>query len=157
MIYNEILSLKDYFNPVYDLENEKGSYWKQFVPNDKFYKVLSSVLNSFDSNNPENTKSFYLQAAYGTGKSHATSVVKHLLYDDLKDIEDFEIGDTQLKFKLKGFRSNKKVFPVVLKGTGIIHDNRTFALVLEKAVKDSLKKEGINLDIKTDYEKVIQN
>lgn len=30
MNYNEIIELNDYFQPVYDLENEIESYWKQF-------------------------------------------------------------------------------------------------------------------------------
>lgn len=156
MKYEEIIGLNDYFQPVYDLENEIGTYWKQFITNEKFYKVLSETINSLESSKPEERKSVWLQGAYGTGKSHATAVVKHLLFDDLNEINDFiENLEEQVKFKIKNFRKNKRVFPVVLKGTSSIIDNRTFALVLEKAVKNALKKEGIELITKTDFDKMI--
>ena len=156
MRYEEILRLNDYFQPVYDLENEIGIYWKQFVPNEKFYEVLSQMINSFQSNESKERKSIWLQGSYGTGKSHATAVVKHLLFDDLDKINDFiENLEEQVKFKIKNFRKTKKVFPVVLKGTSSVIDNRTFALVLEKAVKTALKKEEIELITKTDFDKMI--
>ncbi|AGB05212.1 hypothetical protein AciM339_1352 [Aciduliprofundum sp. MAR08-339] len=157
MRYEEIIGLNDYFQPVYDLENEIGTYWKQFIPNEKFYKVLSETINSLESSKPEERKSIWLQGAYGTGKSHATAVVKHILFDDLDEINDFiENLEEQIKFKIKNFRKNKRAFPVVLKGTSSIIDNRTFALVLEKAVKNALKKEGIELNTKTDFDKMIK-
>ncbi len=156
MKYEEIIGLNDYFQPVYDLENEIGTYWKQFIPNEKWYKVLSETMNSLESSKPEERKSIWLQGAYGTGKSHATAVVKHLLFDDLAEINDFiENLEEQIKFKIKNFRKTKRVFPVVLKGTSSVIDNRTFALVLEKAVKNALKKEGIELITKTDFDKMI--
>jgi len=134
--YEEIIGLNDYFQPVYDLENEIG--------------------NSLEGSEPEERKSIWLQGAYGTGKSHATAVVKHLLFDDLDEINDFiENLEEQIKFKIKNFRKTKRVFPVVLKGTSSIIDNRTFALILEKAVKNALKKEGIELITKTDFDKMI--
>ena len=155
MEYNEILRLSNHFQPVYDLENEIGNYWKQFIPNQKFCKVLSSLLNSLDTNKPEERRPIWLQGTYGTGKSHATAVIKHLLFDDIEKINDFEIENTQLKFRLNSFRTKNKVFPVVLKGTSNIHDNRSFALVIEKAVKESLRNEGIELKTKTDFDEVI--
>ncbi len=158
MRYEEIIGLNDYFQPVYDLENEIGTYWKQFIPNERFYKVLSETINSLESSKPEERKSIWLQGAYGTGKSHATAVVKHLLFDNLNEINDFiENLEEQVKFKIKNFRKNKRVFPVVLKGTSSIVDNRTFALMIERAVKGALKKEKIELTLttKTDFDKMI--
>ncbi len=156
MRYERIVGLNDYFQPIYDLENENGTYWKQFIPNEKFYKVLSETINSLESSKPAGRKSIWLQGAYGTGKSHATAVIKHLLFDDFDEINDFIKNlEEQIKFKIKNFRKTKRVFPVVLKGTSSIIDNRTFALVLEKAVKNALKKEGIELVTKTDFDKMI--
>lgn len=157
MIYNEIIGLHDYFQPAYDLRNEVGTYWKQFIPNKKFYEALSKTLNSIESGEPNESKSLWLQGAYGTGKSHATAVIKHLLYDAWDEVGDYieNLEDTQLKFRLKNFREGKKVFPVVLKGTSSIVGNRTFALVIERAVKKELKKEGIEISTKSDFEKLI--
>jgi ribosomal protein S13 len=157
MRYNEIIGLHDYFQPAYDLTNEVGTYWKQFIPNKKFFDALVKTLNSIESGNPDESKSLWLQGAYGTGKSHATAVIKHLLYDAWGEVGDYieNLEDTQLKFRLKTFREGKKAFPVVLYGTSSIVDNRTFALVMERAVKNELKKEGIEISTKSDFEKLI--
>ena len=155
MEYKEILGLYDHFQPVVDIQNEVEMYWKKFIPNDQFYKVLSTLLTSLDSNKPEERLPIWLQGTYGTGKSHATTVLKHLLYDDLNEIHDYDIGTVPLKHRLNSFRDQKKVFPVILKGTSNIVDNRSFSLVIEKAVKEALKKEKITIKTKSDFETVI--
>jgi len=158
MKYKEILSLYEYFLPVYVITEERKDYWKQFIPNEKFYNVLSTHLNAIESSSlPEKKNSIWLQGAYGTGKTHATAVVKHLLWDDLNDVSDFleRIGKVQLRERLKSFRERHKVFPVILKGVSNVTDIRTFALVIEKAVKDALKSQNIEISTKSDFEKMI--
>ena len=158
MRYNEIIGLHEYFQPNYDLTNEVETYWKQFIPNKKFFDALATTLNSIERGEPDESKSLWLQGTYGTGKSHATAVIKHLLYDAWDKINDYieeNLEDTQLKFRLKNFRERKRVFPVVLKGTSSVVDNRTFALVIEKAVKNELRKEKIEISTKSDFEKLI--
>jgi len=154
MNYSEIIKLYDYFHPVFDLEKETGDYWKQFIPNERFYNVLSTTLNAFTSSEPKNRASLWLQGTYGTGKSHATGVIKHLLYDDLDKISDFleKFENEQVKFKLINFRKNKKVFPVILKGTNYVFDNRTFALAIQQGVKSALKRYDFETIIKSDLE-----
>jgi len=48
MQYKEILELYEYFQPVYDITQESGEYWKQFIPTKGFLDVLKSVLNSLE-------------------------------------------------------------------------------------------------------------
>ena len=157
MKYSEIIGLNEYFQPVYDITNEKGTYWKQFIPNEKFYNILSEVLTSLESSTVEHRKSIWLQGAYGTGKSHAVAVVKHLLWDYSEDIEDFIDGftNTQIRERIRNFRKGYRVFPVVLKGASNITDNRTFALVVERAVKEALKQHDISISTPGDFEKIV--
>lgn len=155
--YNEIVGLNDYFQPAYDLTNEVGNYWKQFITNDKFFDVLRGVLTSLGGQRPDERKSIWLQGTYGTGKSHATAVIKHLLFDPKNEVEEFigNFGDTQLKSRILNLRDKLRVFPVILKGTSNITDNRTFALVIERAVKNALKQSEIEISTKSDFEKMI--
>jgi hypothetical protein len=155
--YNEIIGLNDYFQPAYDLMNEVGRYWEQFITNDKFFHVLRGVLSSLEGQRPDERKSIWLRGTYGTGKSHATAVIKHLLFDPKNEVEEFigNLGDTQLKSRLLNLRDKLRVFPVILKGTSNITDNRTFALVIERAVKSALKQNNIEISTKSDFEKMI--
>lgn len=155
--YSQIIGLHEYFQPAYDLEDEQQGYWKRFIPNDKFFAVLRGVLNSLEGQTPDERKSLWLQGTYGTGKSHATAVVKHLLFDAGADIEQYlsqnsTFEDAQLKSRVLRFREKQRVFPVVLKGIYRISDSGSFALALEKAVKLSLRQHHIDVHTKSDFE-----
>src|SRR5450759_674545 len=137
MKYSEIIGLQEYFHPIFNIENETTNYWKQFIPNEQFNEVLRRTLSAIDTNDPSLRKSIWIQGTYGTGKSHAASVVKHLLWDETKSIEDYvtdRIEEASLKAKLNNFRKHKKLLPVVIKGVGNVTEHRTFSLQIERSV-----------------------
>lgn len=158
MKFSEIIGLQDYFQPVYNIENETGNYWKQFIPNDKFYEILNKTLLTVNSTQVKDKLSIWLVGRYGTGKSHASSVIKHLLWDSYNSIEDYIeeiITKVEIREKLKAFRKEKKIIPVVLKGGGNVIDARTLSLEIERAVKKSLKDLGISIQVKSDFDRII--
>ena len=154
--YRDIIGLNEYFQPAYDLTNEVRDYWKQFIPNSKFFELLRGVLSSFEGTSEK--KSFWIQGTYGTGKSHASAVIKHLLFDAPDEIQAIveNFDDPQIKTQLLQLRKNRRVFPFVLKGTSNIENPRTFALAIEKAVKLALKQHGIIISTKSDFERLIE-
>jgi len=156
MRYSEILELYENFRPAYDLTDEIKNGWKQFIPVDSFIDLLSTFLDALESSDPRTKKSVWLQGKYGVGKSHATSVVKHLLWDPLGDIEDFvdQLGNVRprLQKKLQNFRYKNRVFPVVLKGSSSINDGLSFNWAIQKAVKVALKQEGLDVTPLTEFE-----
>ena len=155
--YCEILGLNKFFEPYYDITNESGDYWKAFIPNDKFYSLFRGMLNSIESQSPKDKKSLWIQGTYGTGKSHATGVIKHLLFEPIDKITGFvdNLNDEQLKVRIRNFRKNHRVFPVVLKGVSNITNNASFSLEIEKSVKNALKNYGISVSTESDFEKII--
>lgn len=160
--YSDILGLHEYFQPAYDLTDERHDYWKRFIPNEKFFAVLRGVLNSFEHQEPHEKKSLWMQGTYGTGKSHATAVLKHLLFDDFQTVQEYvsansKFEDVQLKSRLLSFREKNRVFPVVLKGVSTISNHRTFALVIEKAVKQALRQSQIEVNTGSDFERMIHH
>ncbi len=158
MRYSEIIGLQDYFHPVFNLEDETINYWKQFIPNDQFYEVLRKTLSALDTNEPSLRKSIWIQGSYGTGKSHAASVVKHLLSDDYTDIEDYineNIEEPNLRTKIKNYRAQNRILPIVLKGVGSISNSRTFALQIEKAVRTSPSFKDLGIVPTSDFDRLI--
>jgi len=156
MKYSEFLSLDSSFHPVFDITNEIENMWKRFIPTPNFYDALSKTLDSLEGNEQKNRLSIWLQGSYGTGKSHSTSVIKHLLSDNLNMIDDFLIKleeNIQIKKRLENFRQNHKICPVILKGSGNIKDNSSFSL----AIQASVKKAFPFLTIKNDFETLISH
>lgn len=159
MKYSEIIGLQDYFHPVFNIENETVNYWKQFIPNDQFYEVLRKTLSAIDTSDPSLRKSIWIQGTFGTGKSHAASVIKHLLFDDFNEVEDYineNIDDSSLKSKLKNYRGKNKLIPIVLKGLGSISNSRTFALQIEKAVRTSPVFKDLGIVTTSDFDRLIE-
>jgi len=157
MKYSQIIGLYEYFQPVYDITQESGDYWKQFIPTENFFEVLEAFLNSLESKDSKKRKSIWLQGPYGTGKSHATGVIKHLLWDELSEIEDFieKFNKPQLSERLKNFRKENRVLPVTLKGVSGINTPKDFSLIIEKAVKDTLNKLNISIRTQSEFEKYL--
>lgn len=157
MSYSDILSLQDYYYPVFNLQDETIDYWKQFIPTTQFNDLLKTTLDSISTNTPSNRKSIWMQGTFGTGKSHASSVIKHLLYDDINEIEDYieKIEDSNLKHRLISFRKNNKYFPVILKDIEGVNDPRTFCLTIERKIKQALKEKDINIIVESDFENAI--
>ncbi len=87
--YNEILGLHDSFSPFYVLGEEKRDNWNDFIPTNQFYDLLSEVLECVESQERQNRLSIWLHGTYGTGKSHATGVIKKLLFAPLSEIESY--------------------------------------------------------------------
>ncbi|MGJ7027927.1 MULTISPECIES: hypothetical protein [Methanothermobacter] len=156
MKYKDIITLNERFQPAYDLENEIEDHWKTFIPTDKFREVLSKTLDSLTTNRIEDKQSIWIQGTYGTGKSHAAAVIKHLLTDETNILNDFDIKNPQLEAKLKSFREKKKIFPIIIKGTSGISDAGEFRLQIQRAVKKSLQKAGLDFRTKTDFQTLIE-
>jgi hypothetical protein len=159
MKYSDIVGLQDYFQPVYNLESEEHGYWKQFIANDKFYNILQTTLDALTLEEPKYNKSLWIQGAYGTGKSHASAVIKHLLWDDIDTIDDYlqsqSFGNIQLAGRIKNYRKKNKILPIVLSGLGGVTNHRTMALQIERAVKETLKLNKIPVQTKSDFERMI--
>ena len=157
MKYSELVGVEPFFDSTFNITEEKEGYWKSFITNDKFENNLSAVLNAFNSETINNRKSIWIQGTYGTGKSHSTSVMKHILSDDVSEIEDFigRLKNSQLKSQILGYRSEHRIFPVVLKGTNEIVDAEEMKYVIQKAVSNQISTAGIELTVKSDFEAVI--
>lgn len=161
MKYSEIIGLQEYFHPVFNLQDEAAGYWKQFIPTTQFNDILQTVIDAIRSADPKKRLSFWVQGTFGTGKSHAGAVVKHLLCDDVNDITEYLDENLsaypQLLASIKRLRGEKRFFPVVLKGSEGIYNSRTFTLKLEKAVKAALAQAGISVTVNSQFERYCEH
>jgi hypothetical protein len=159
MKYSDFIALQDYFHPVFNLQNEAKGYWKQFIPTSQFTALLEKTLDAVSSNIPANRKSIWVQGTFGTGKSHAGAVIKHLLCDDFSEIKNYideRIENPNLKSRLINLRNEKRYFSVVLSGVEGVYNPHTFALTLERTIKKTLRDAGHKININSDFERAIE-
>lgn len=156
MKYSEIIGVQEYFKEAFDITSDTGEAWKTFISNQKFEGNLFQIINCFTSPVLQNRKSIWIQGTYGTGKSHSISVIKHLLCDNYNEIEDYltNLNKTQLRNAISSFRKNKKIFPVILKGTYNITDVVDLTYTIQQQVSIALG--DIEISTKTDFESALQ-
>ena len=155
--YSDVIKLRA-LKPAYNIENEEKGEWSVFIANKQFNDVLRKVISSVRNDNKDVHKSFWIAGTYGSGKSHAGSVLMHLLCDDIDNIRewiDTEYGDKKyemIRNNLYNLRERKRLLPVKMYGQSNIARVDDLSLQLQKAVKKALKKAGIGLTVKTDFD-----
>lgn len=154
--YSDFIKLQD-FLPVYDILDERSSTWQSFIPTQQFNYMLSKAIVDITSTEVSKRKSIWVQGTFGTGKSHASAVIKHLLCDKLEDIDAYidNIKDSSLKYKLRNLRQNKRYFSVTLKGVDKAYDIPRFTLSLQSAVSKAMAKVAPNVVVNSDYKAAI--
>lgn len=93
--YNDIVTLRS-MRPAYNIKNEGPDDWKTFIANDQFNDLLRKTISAVRNNDADSHKAIWVAGTYGSGKSHAGAVLKHLLCDRLEDIIDYV---NELKFR----------------------------------------------------------
>lgn len=155
--YSDYLELRN-FLPVYDITDEQEGHWTSFIPTKQFSELLSKSLTALTSSDVSKRKSMWVRGTFGTGKSHASAVIKHLLCDDLDSISGYlnTIDNVVIREKIRSFRKEKRFFPVVLKGVEGAYDIPRFSLSLQKYTKKALAAAGYgDIVVASDYENAI--
>lgn len=149
--------------PAYNIEMEEAGNWESFLPNQQFNGILLKAIGSVRNNDMDKHRSLWIEGTYGTGKSHAGAVLKHLLCDNVEEIRqwvDEEYRDPKydlLRKQIYGLREKKRLLPVTLVGQCGISNKEDLALVLQTRIQKALQINGIELDIRTDYDNYIQH
>ena len=158
--YSDIVTLRE-SQPAYNIEHEPTGAWKSFIANKQFNEILHKVIQSVRNNDPDNHRSFWIDGTYGSGKSHAGAVIQHILSDEFSEVEDYVnqefSGSTEaiLRQNILTLRQDKRLFPVHMYGQQKISQEGDLSLQLQCQVKEALKKSGIDLTVKTDFDNYV--
>lgn len=160
--YSDLIDLRQQ-KAAYNIQNEADGDWKSFIANEQFNGILKKVLASVRNNDADMHKSFWVAGTYGTGKSHAGAVIKHLLCDPVGEISDYvneEYADTKfevLRNDIFAVRSEKRLFPIMLYGHNNITHKEDLSLVLQRSITDALKRANIQIAVKTDFDRYVEH
>lgn len=162
MRYSDIIKIRS-MRPAYNIKEERRDDWKSFIANDQFNELLNKMIKAVINNDADNHKSVWISGTYGSGKSHAGAVLKHLFCDPIDDIREYideEYKDDKyatLRTSLYKVRAKKRLFPVELYGQQNIAHQEDLSLQLQKEISLALHKAGIDLAVKTDFDTLIEH
>lgn len=160
--YSDLIDLRQQ-KAAYNIQNEADGDWKSFIANEQFNGILKKVLASVRNNDADMHKSFWVAGTYGTGKSHAGAVIKHLLCDPVSEISDYvneEYADAKfevLRNDIFTVRDEKRLFPIMLYGQNNITHKEDLSLVLQRSITDALKRANIQIAVKTDFDSYVEH
>ena len=158
--YSDIIRIRG-GKGAYNILEEKSEDWETFIPNQQFNDVLKTVINAVRGTNIDTHKSFWINGTYGTGKSHAASVISHLLGDPIESIRswvDYEYKDAKFDFWRNGIytiRQTKRLLPVRLNQLNNLTHVSDLAPLLQTKVVEALNDKDIEIEVDTDYDCLI--
>ena len=156
--YSDYIKMQD-FLPVYDMTDETPDMWRTFIPTKQFCDLLQRSITAITSTDISKRRSMWVRGTFGTGKSHASSVVRHLLCDPAKDVDDYiqNIPNEATRAQLAAIRKQKRYFPVVLKGVEGAYNIPRFSLSIQRETKKALVTAGYpDLVVGSDFDEAIK-
>ncbi|MCD8306336.1 MAG: hypothetical protein LUC49_06760 [Prevotella sp.] len=160
--YSDAIRIRE-TKSAYNIQTEESGEWKNFIPNEQFNEILKKVIGSASNKVVDEHRSFWLEGTYGTGKSHAVAVIKHLLCDPVQEIEDY-INDEYsgdkfaiIRESLFALRKNTRLFPVTMYGSCSISNRDDLSLQIQLHVTRALQDAGIDVSVCTDFDNYIAN
>ena len=143
MLYKDYLKVESDFIPVFSSSSDKTypESWKSFYPHESFKKILTLTIEALEKGSALKDRPIWMSGSYGTGKTFASFVIKHILEDRLDEVEKYfthrEI--TSLWRRVAGLRSKGKILVVHQSSSaGINSPNKLFNTIIE-AVKRALR------------------
>lgn len=158
--YSDIIALRGQ-KAAYNIQTEEDGAWRVFIANEQFNDILRKVISSVFNNDTNVHKSFWIEGTYGTGKSHAAAVIKHILCDEVSEIAEYVNEEyaapkyNVLRQYIFDLRTKKRLFPVTLYGQNKIAHKDDLSLQVQGEIKRALMKAGIDIDVKTDYDNYV--
>lgn len=156
--YSDYIKMQD-FLPVYDMTDETPEMWRTFIPTKQFCDLLQRSITAITSTEISKRRSMWVRGTFGTGKSHASSVVRHLLCDPVEEVMDYiqNIPNEVTKAQLTAIRKQKCYFPVVLKGVEGAYSIPRFSLSIQRETKKALEAAGHReIVVRSDFDEAIR-
>ena len=91
MKYSQYIELSPHYESVVDLDAEERNpnLWQEYIVHEDMKKAINAVCQTMNWEDNAKRRSFWIHGAYGTGKSYAAIVLKHLFEDKVSNIEAF--------------------------------------------------------------------
>ena len=144
-LYNEYIKVDPNFIPVFSRNSDRTypDKWQSFYPHTSFKNILKDVVETLEKSNETKDRSIWMSGAYGTGKTYASFVIKHILEDSIDSITPYFIqnGMETLLARVKGVRAKGRILVVQRSASaGINTQDKLFNAIVEsvrRAVSDA--------------------
>ena len=143
MKYSQYIELSTHYESVVDLDAEERnpSLWQEYIVHGDMQRAVEAICQTMLWEDKDKRRSFWIHGAYGTGKSYAAIVLKHLFEDAPQGIDAFLSRSMLAEYKKRFMKIREKGnFLVVWKsGTTGIRNGTQMMMEMEVAINAKLK------------------
>ncbi len=143
--YSQFIDIRPGYESVVDLGSDERNpnLWREYVVHEDMNVALEKICASFKMEDKNQRRSFWIHGAYGSGKSYAGLVLKHLFTDKPAAIEEFFDDHELIRPRKNAFMSirNKGQGDFLLvwnSGTTGIADGSRLMMEMEFGIRQAL-------------------
>lgn len=147
--YSDYIEISPNFESVVDIDADtrNANLWREYIVGDDMENLVEVICQSLnnegiDGEGNDLRRSFWVHGSYGTGKSYAAILVKHLIEEKPEIIDEYLQKSGKLsKFRNRfmKFRNKGGDFLVIWKtGCTGLRDGNSILMEAEKAIRDAL-------------------
>lgn len=147
--YSDYIEISPNFESVVDIDADtrNGNLWREYIVGEDMENLVDVICQSLnnegiDGEGNDLRRSFWVHGSYGTGKSYAAILVKHLIEEKPEIIDEYLQKSGKLsKFRNRfmKFRNKGGDFLVIWKtGCTGLRDGNSILMEAEKAIRDAL-------------------
>jgi hypothetical protein len=143
--YNIYIELSPNYESVVDINSDERNpcMWYDYIVNEDMRQAIEKIYDSVQYENKDARRSFWIQGAYGTGKSYAAIVIKHLFEESQENVDKFFSNKQILRDYKNKFNAIKEKgeFLVVWKsGTSDVSNGIQLMMAIEFDIRSALEK-----------------
>ena len=142
--YSDYIEISPTFESVVDIDADSRNVnlWREYIVGDDMEKMMEVLCQSLNNEGPDLRRSFWIEGTYGTGKSYAAILIKHLMEEKPEVVDAYLSSNSRLASYRNRFMKcrNKGGDYLVIWKTGCtgIRDGNAMLMEAEKAVRDAL-------------------
>ena len=147
-IYADYLHINQDFIAVFseEIDKQDRQAWKAFIPHPEMRNLLAKLVKALERGSKADIKSLWVHGSYGTGKTFAAFVLKHLLEDEPAEVENYfavHALDQDLKTRLLALKNQGKFLVVYRSSTAHVDSNRKLLAEVQESVRETLRQNGL--------------
>ena len=141
--YSTYIELSPHYESVVDIDSESRhpGMWQEYIVHEDMKGAVEVICDSLKYEDEDKRRSFWIHGAYGTGKSYAGIVLKHLFEDNIDSIRQFLSNQMLIQYRDRFLSIREKgEFLVIWKSQATdIRSGIQLMMTMEDAIREKLK------------------
>ena len=141
--YSSFIELSPHYESVVDIDSDSRypEMWQEYIVHEDMKGAIEVICDSLKYEDKDKRRSFWIHGAYGTGKSYAAIVLKHLFEDNIPSIRKFLSNQMLIPYRERFLSIREKgEFLVIWKSQATdIKSGIQLMMTMEDAIRDKLK------------------